>query len=479
MTEKKPLNVDTSKKTFPLEHTRAIEFIFLLIVFLTAFSIRYPRIINLGLGLPCTSEADLCGDESYDIPIAYWAYRNFPTIPFAGGRPPFYHFLLAIVFKVLGYSIWNARIVTALLGSLTILYVYFLGKILQDWKVGGLASILLTFLPHHVYYSRITTLYVPMLFFGTAGFYHVVLGVRYRSRANTVLGSLLLALSIVTHDLALVIVVILPVWLVDTLRRSVGISRDAHNLAGCMRERLELVSLVVIPGLAWVYWQLWGMTRGPISAGRQTPLYYVTAHGGRAISMIFLKSFTEEFLGVFLSTLLTLLLITEVLKKYVGLLRSRSLDEKIKAERIMNSAIAYYAVLLLFLCLQISGVIRHHTYLFTLQFWMAASILLALAMKLVLSEEEPRLPSIWMLLSLGLYSFLSDKIVRRIFIVCSPLVLICASSIVSSLEGKSRMKKAISICLLMATLFSYIQLDLFAGWTKARSQLWNPLSDPE
>ena len=459
--------MDMDRKVVPNKWTRTAELLFLLVVFLAALSIRYPICIDLDLSFTL--------DETFDVSVAHRIYKNFPHIPYAGGRPPAYHLLLALVFKVFGYSIWNARLVTALLGSLTVLYIYFLGKILQDWKVGGLASILLTLLPHHVFYSRVVTLYVPMLFFATAGFYHAVLGVRHQSRTNTVLGSLLFALSILVLDLALVIVVIIPIWLIFELRRSTVLPKGIHILAGYLRKHPELALLIVFPGFTWISWQFWAMPRGYAShwGPEYTWQYYISAQGGRALSMIYLRSLTERFLGIYLSTLLAMLLIAEFFKKRTGLFGSKLLEKKVETKWVTNSAIAYYALLLIFFCFQLIGVIKHHSYLLTPQFWIGSSIIFALIMRLILSDREAELPSIWMLVSLGLYSFLSDKLIRYIFIICSPLMLVCASSVVSSMEDESRIKRAILICLLLVVLVLYIRFDLSGGWVKDRYKLWD------
>ena len=55
-----------------------------------------------------------------------------------------------------------ARIITAILGTATILVVYYIGKEIQDKKLGLLAALLFAFLPLHVKYSHYTHVDIPL-----------------------------------------------------------------------------------------------------------------------------------------------------------------------------------------------------------------------------------------------------------------------------------------------------------------------------
>ncbi len=68
-----------------------------------------------------------------------------------------------------------ARLTSALLGSLTVIPVYFIGKILFDRKVGLGAAAILAFIFPHVYLSHYANVYITMVFFVTLSFLFICL----------------------------------------------------------------------------------------------------------------------------------------------------------------------------------------------------------------------------------------------------------------------------------------------------------------
>lgn len=84
------------------------------------------------------------------IPTAYW--------------PPGYPFLLAGLFKVFGAHVaiaWGANIV---LGALTCVALYFLGRLIAGWKTGVAAGLLLALFPGHVFFSSLVLSEVTFTF---------------------------------------------------------------------------------------------------------------------------------------------------------------------------------------------------------------------------------------------------------------------------------------------------------------------------
>ncbi|GEM_PF-6431856 len=83
-----------------------------------------------------------------------WAYN-----PFRMGfwhHPRIVHTLIAVSIHLLGQTVAASRLPWAVLGALTVPVTYLLGRRLFDARVGWCAALLLTTLPVHVFFSRIS-----------------------------------------------------------------------------------------------------------------------------------------------------------------------------------------------------------------------------------------------------------------------------------------------------------------------------------
>jgi 4-amino-4-deoxy-L-arabinose transferase-like glycosyltransferase len=127
----------------------------LFFIFLLAFSIRLAmNIMFQGINAP--PDPDMGPDHvQYDILAQNLASGKGYTIGGAPStsRPPGTSFLLAIIYYFFGVNYVLARIMFCLLGALTCIVTYFIGKNLKNDTVGFLAAITLAVYPMHFYYS--------------------------------------------------------------------------------------------------------------------------------------------------------------------------------------------------------------------------------------------------------------------------------------------------------------------------------------
>ena len=81
-------------------------------------------------------------------------------------REGLYMYLMVPFIKIFGLTPFGARITSAIIGTITVLVVYYLAKEIFNQKVGLLSALFLAILPWHVHFSRITfrAILVPCLF---------------------------------------------------------------------------------------------------------------------------------------------------------------------------------------------------------------------------------------------------------------------------------------------------------------------------
>lgn len=96
-----------------------------------------------------------------------------PFFPIFRAHPLLFQFALADVFSVSGVSDVNARVVSAIVGVLTVFIVYRLGRLLFDRPVGLIAALLMALMPYHVLVTRQVLLDGPMTLFATLALYTV------------------------------------------------------------------------------------------------------------------------------------------------------------------------------------------------------------------------------------------------------------------------------------------------------------------
>lgn len=83
-------------------------------------------------------------------PMWIWKAYSQDSYWFSGG-PPFHEYLVAFFIKFFGPTEFTIKFTSAIFGSLTVLLVYFIGRICVNNKVGILAAIILAVSFFHVF----------------------------------------------------------------------------------------------------------------------------------------------------------------------------------------------------------------------------------------------------------------------------------------------------------------------------------------
>jgi dolichyl-phosphate-mannose--protein O-mannosyl transferase len=116
--------------------------------------------------------------------------------------PPLLNYLLAILTVLFGEEIDVLRMLSVVFGSLTVPFMYLLGKALYDRKVGLLSAFFLCFSSYHCLYSRIIYLDALTLFFAVAFSYFFWMGYfRSKKMWYIVMAGMMLGLAMLFHSI--------------------------------------------------------------------------------------------------------------------------------------------------------------------------------------------------------------------------------------------------------------------------------------
>ncbi|MDP3792492.1 MAG: glycosyltransferase family 39 protein [bacterium] len=119
--------------------------------------------------------------------------------PENNGREGLFINIQALSIDIFGIHPWSLRIVSGLIGTLTVIGLYFLTKELFDWHQGALASFLLAISFWHVNFSRIGFRAIMLPFILVFGFYFFWRGLKKASLLNFGIAGLFWGLGAYTY----------------------------------------------------------------------------------------------------------------------------------------------------------------------------------------------------------------------------------------------------------------------------------------
>lgn len=90
-----------------------------------------------------------------------------PFFPIFRAHPLLFQFLLALTYSFTGVSDYTGRMVSVIIGALTVAATFALGKTLYGAKTGLLAALFMALMPYHVVVTRQVLLDGPMTLFST------------------------------------------------------------------------------------------------------------------------------------------------------------------------------------------------------------------------------------------------------------------------------------------------------------------------
>ncbi len=114
-------------------------------------------------------------------------------------QPPVYLLLLAVSFKLFGFGIVQARIVSVMLGFFTVLFTYLLGEELYNKKVGLIGSILLISNPVFFFVSRDARMDIAVVCFTLIALYFLLKALKRSKNSYYFYSGLFAMLSLLSH----------------------------------------------------------------------------------------------------------------------------------------------------------------------------------------------------------------------------------------------------------------------------------------
>ena len=162
-------------------------------------------------------------------------------IPFQTGKeqhPPLYFLLLHYVFRYGGFSEFAARALSAVIGSLGVLAIYFLGRELSGKACGLIAAWILTLNAYHLYYSQEVRPYGLLFLFSALSFALLARGLKRRRIRDFALYTLASILMINTHYYGLTAMVAQAVFVATYL--------------AFHKSRKEIIRPAIGFGTAWI-----------------------------------------------------------------------------------------------------------------------------------------------------------------------------------------------------------------------------------
>lgn len=120
-------------------------------------------------------------------------------------HPPLYFVLLKAWLDVFGYTDFNSRLLSALIGIAGVLSTYLLGHVIGGKRLGLIAAFLIAINPHHIYYSQEVRNYILLYFFAALSFYACFRLIKQVSYVNAIIFSFLALGLLHTHYYSLFI----------------------------------------------------------------------------------------------------------------------------------------------------------------------------------------------------------------------------------------------------------------------------------
>ncbi len=168
------------------------EHLFLLVLFLLASFLRISYAFYLKGNIPVGS------DVRYDLlALNIWKYGEYafqPGIPTAY-LTPLYPLFLSGVYFLFGHSYLAVRIIQSLIGSLTCLVIYFIGKKTVGKRVGAIAATISIFYPFFVYYTTYLRVETLFTFFLAVAVYGLITNIQKPDWKNLALSGIFTGLA--------------------------------------------------------------------------------------------------------------------------------------------------------------------------------------------------------------------------------------------------------------------------------------------
>jgi outer membrane protein assembly factor BamB len=159
----------TAHRTWALAHTDAL-FIFVIFIFSTVFY------VNIGSGSLWAADEQTYTQMAYHMfktgdYLTPWAFGAEATWT---GKPPLFMALISVSYQVFGVSNFAARVVSSVFGTLSLVAMFYLGKLLYNKYVGFASAIALGTFATFFVFARHAMIDVAFVFFMLTSVYFLV-----------------------------------------------------------------------------------------------------------------------------------------------------------------------------------------------------------------------------------------------------------------------------------------------------------------
>ncbi|MBA7465680.1 hypothetical protein ES707_00850 [subsurface metagenome] len=179
------------------------EYLFLLVLFLLASFLRILYAFYLKENIPVAdaAEFDLLGLNI----LKYGEYAFQPGIPTAQ-RTPIYPLFLSGIYFLFGHSYLAVRIIQSIIGGLTCVVIYFIGKKTVNKNVGFIAATISIFYPFFIYYTGYLLVETLVTFLLAVAIYWLITSVEKPDWKNLSLSGVFMGLAALCKPTAFVFV---------------------------------------------------------------------------------------------------------------------------------------------------------------------------------------------------------------------------------------------------------------------------------
>lgn len=139
-----------------------------------SFALTALTLLALGLRLARLPFQPLWWDEGWSLYFATTDVPNLLRLTAVDIHPPFYYLLLHLWIRLFGPGVVPVRLLSVLIGTATVPFLYLVGRRLLGRSGGLLAAFLLAISPFHIYYSQEVRMYGLVTLLGVAAFYCAV-----------------------------------------------------------------------------------------------------------------------------------------------------------------------------------------------------------------------------------------------------------------------------------------------------------------
>lgn len=140
-------------------------------------------LIGLLLRLYRLNAQSLWYDEAFSVWVSTKSLADMihPIVQVSWNHPPLHYFLLHVWLKLLGTGDLQARLLSVIFGTLSIVMLYILAKLLFDSKTGLIAALLMTISQLGVMYSQEARPYTQLLFLAICSLYFFIKALREKN----------------------------------------------------------------------------------------------------------------------------------------------------------------------------------------------------------------------------------------------------------------------------------------------------------